>query len=91
LDIEAPDLPQPRGMMCALCGGHIRNLVMTGTYACLSLPRFTVFAGIYRRSSPNLTLHTAHDPSTVLAGAAANKFKVSYLNDNLMVPEIPSA
>jgi hypothetical protein len=43
LDIGVPDLPQPRGLMRALCGGHIRDLVMSGASACLGLPRFIVF------------------------------------------------
>jgi hypothetical protein len=43
LDIQAPDLPQSRGLMRAICSGHIRNLVMSKTCACLSLPRFAFF------------------------------------------------
>jgi hypothetical protein len=42
LDIGTPDPPQPRGLISALCAGHIQDLVMSEILSCLGLLRFDV-------------------------------------------------
>jgi hypothetical protein len=72
--------------MRARCGGHIRELVMGGTCACLSLPRSTRFCLDFPQAVilPGNRMANAL-PQFVLT--ATNKITLGYLNSNLMAPK----
>jgi hypothetical protein len=69
--------------MRARGGGYIRDLVMSGARACLSLPRSTRFCLNFPK---RFILPGNHMACALLQFvlAATNKIKFSYLNRNLM-------
>jgi hypothetical protein len=72
--------------MRARCGGHIQQLVMSRTCACLSLPRSTRFCSDFPKAVSLLGNRMASTlPQLVLA--ATNKITLGYLNSNLMAPK----